>query len=178
MKVSNSRQWLRNIGAGALACRAATCHAEFFYGAQTNGVAGSADDLTIHPRACTLLEALDIVPALADVASVLHLVSFDQTPGLTEGGTGLCTDQACAFFYLPEKTFAADTLLAHYRFTIDPAAPLGVVAFDTGVVVGDTALPLPSALQFEVVAVPEPSSWLLFLLGAMAMPVALRRMRG
>jgi len=154
-----------------------TCHAEIFYGGQTKGVPGAAVDLSIHARAGTVLEALDIVPALADVASVLHLVSFEQTVGLTDGGSGLCTDQACAFFYLPEKTFAVDTLLARYRFTIDPAAPLGVVTFDTGIVVGAMPLPLPSVLQFEVLAVPEPSTWMLFMLGSIAIPFALRRAR-
>ncbi len=166
------------MAAGALACMAFSSHAEIFYGGQTKGVAGSQVDLTIHARAGTVLDSLDIVPELAAVASILHLVSFDTTAGLTDGGSGFCTDQACAYFYLPDKTFAEDTLLARYRFTIDPAAPLGVVPFDTGVTVGITPLPLPGALQFEVVAVPEPSSWLLLLLGSIAIPLALRRARG
>ena len=177
MNVSTTRQWRRIMAVGALACMVFTAHAEVFFSGQTKGVPGSEVNLSIHARAGMVLEALDIVPVLEDVASILHLVSFVPTAGLTDGGSGLCTDQACAFFYLPEKTFAEDTLLARYRFTIDPAAPLGLVAFDMGVVVGATALPLPNALQFEVVAVPEPSSWLLLLLGLIAAPLALRRAR-
>lgn len=176
MNVFRTAQW-RRMMVGALACMAFTCHAEIFYGGQTKGVPGSVVDLSINARAGTVLDALDIVPALADVASVLHLVSFEQTTGLTDGGTGLCTEQACAYFYLPEKTFAVDTLLAHYRFKIDPTAPIGVVTFDIGVVVGATPLPLPSAMQFEVLAVPEPSSWMLMLLGSIAIPLVLRRAR-
>lgn len=177
MKFSTTRQWRWIMAVGALACMAFTAHAQVFFSGQTKGAPGSEVNLSIHAGAGTVLQALDIVPGLEDVASILHLVSFVPTAGLTGGGSGLCTDQACAFFYLPEKTFAVDTLLARYRFTIDPAAPLGVVAFDTGVVIGATPLPLPSALRFEVVAVPEPSSWMLFLLGSIAVPLAIRRAR-
>lgn len=177
MNVSTMREWGRIVSASALACTAFACQAEIFYSGQTKGMPGSEVDLAIHARAGTVLDALDIVPRLEDVASILHLVSFEPTASLTEGGTGMCTDQACAFFYLPDKTFAVDTMLARYRFTIDPAAPLGVVAFDTGVVVGATPLPLPDALRFEVLAVPEPSSVMLLLLGLIAAPLVLRRAR-
>jgi len=175
MKISTTRQGRRVMLAGALACMAFAAHAEVFFSGQTKGVAGSQVDLSIHARAGTVFDALDIVPDLAGVAAVLHLVSFEPTAAYIDGGSGACTDQACAFFYLTGKTFAQDTLLARYRFTIDPAAPLGVVPFDTGVVVDATPLQLPSAQQFEVVAVPEPSSWMLLLFGSIAIPLALRR---
>jgi PEP-CTERM motif len=154
---------------------APNCHAEVFYAGQTKGFAGDEVELSINARAGTVLEAIDIVPELDAVASVLHFVAFVDTPGLSGGGSGLCTGQACGFFYLPEKTFATDTLLATLRFSIDPGASAGPVPFDAGVTVGSDPLPIPAGANFEVLAVPEPGNWALLLLGLLGMTWTLRR---
>ena len=156
---------------------AAVCSAEVFYGGDTKGFAGEDVEMTINARAGTTLEALDIVPEIADVAGVLNFVSFIDTPGLTDGGSGLCTGQSCAFFYLPEKTFATDTLLATLRFSINPGAAPGPVPFDAGVTVGSVPLPIPAGANFEVLAIPEPSSWALFLAGLFGIAQAIRYSR-
>lgn len=140
-------------------------NAEIFYGGETKGFPGDPVFLTVNARAGTVLEGIDIVPELAPVASVLDFVSFAETPGLTEGGSALCFNNACSVFYLPEKTFSADTLLATVSFIIDPAAPAGPVDFNPGVVVGVNDLPIPQGQGFEVLAIPEPSNWLLMLFG-------------
>jgi hypothetical protein len=159
-------------GAGA-----APAGAEIFYAGQPKGLPGQAVELTVNARAGTILEALDIVPDIDGVASVLSFVSLTGTPALTDGGTGSCISDGCAFFYLPEKSFAADAVLATLRFTIDPGAPVGPVAFDPGVVVGETALPIPPGAGFEVLAVPEPESWMLLAAGIALLALATRRFR-
>jgi len=157
-----------------MACNAG---AEVFYAGQTKGFPGDEVELSIVARAGTVLEAIDIVPDLAGVAGVLHFISFTETPALTEDGSGICTGQACGYFYVPDKTFSADAVLATLRFSIDPSAPIGPVAFDPGVVVGTTSLPLSVTAGFEVLAVPEPSSWALVLVGLFGLAHAARRTR-
>ena len=152
-------------------------NAEIFYGGETKGLPGDPVFLTVNARAGTVLEGIDIVPELAPVAGVLDFVSFAETPGLTEGGSALCLNNACSVFYLPEKTFSADTLLATVSFTIDPAAPAGPVDFNPGVVVGVNDLPIPQGQRFEVLAIPEPSNWLLMLFGLAVVALAAPRCR-
>lgn len=153
-------------------CMAAQGNAEIFYGGDMTGLPGEAVQLSIHARAGTLLEAIDIVPQIDDVAGVLNFVAFNQTPALTDGGIGLCTGQACGFFYVPEKTFATDTMLAALHFQINPGAATGLVPFDPGVTFGEDIQPL---VNFEVLAVPEASTWALFVFGLALTAVAVRR---
>jgi hypothetical protein len=74
----------------------------------------------------------------------------------TAGGTGLCNEGAetCAFFYEPDKTFKADTVLATFRFKVQDDAAPGLIDFDLGVVVGmntvGVPVPLPESQKFEV----------------------------
>jgi hypothetical protein len=151
------------------------CGAEVFYAGQTKGFPGDEVELSINARAGTVLEAIDIVPELNAVAGVLEFISFTPTPALTDGGSDLCTAQACAVFYLPEKTFSTDAVLATLRFAIDPGAPAGPVPFDPGVTVGSDPLPIPPGAGFEVLAVPEPSTWALLLVGLFGIARTMRR---
>lgn len=149
--------------------------AEVFYGGQTKGLPGDPVELTINARADTVLESIDIVPEYAGVAGLLNFVSLTGTSALMDDGLGQCTDQACAFLYVETKTFSANTVLATLRFTIAPGTPVGIVAFDPGVFVGDDILP---ATSFEVLAVPEPTTWAMFLLGLLVVGCAIRRKVG
>ncbi len=156
-------------------------NAEVFYGGDTKGLPGEPVNLTVNARAGTVLEGIDIVPELAPVAGILDFVSFATAPGLIDGGSPFCFNNACSVFYLDAegngKTFDADTLLATMRFNIAPAAPVGVVDFDPGVVVGVDILPIPGGQQFEVLAIPEPSNWILMLAGLAVVALAAPRCR-
>ncbi|MPZ43637.1 MAG: hypothetical protein GEV05_09585 [Betaproteobacteria bacterium] len=176
----NSSRIVRSFGhvlLCAIGWLALGANAEIFYGGETKGFPGDPVHLTVNARAGTVLEGIDIVPELAPVADVLDFVAFAETPGLTDGGSALCFNNACSVFYLPEKTYSADTLLATVSFMIDPAAPVGPVDFDPGVVVGVNALPIPQAQGFEVLAIPEPSNWLLMLFGLAVVAFAVPRCR-
>jgi hypothetical protein len=73
---------------------------------------------------------------------------------------------------LPEKTLPADTMLASIRFQIDPGAPVGMVAFDPGVSFGEDLQP---QVNFEVLAIPEASTWSMLLAGLLLTAGAVRR---
>jgi hypothetical protein len=158
-------------------------NAEIFYGGETKGFPGDPVFLTVNARAGTVLEGIDIVPELARVANELNFVSFTETTGLTdEAISAVCANNACSVFYdlVNGKTFSADTLLVTMSFIIDPAAPVGPVfpEFAPGVFVGvNDALPIPQAQRFEVLAIPEPSNWLLMLFGLGVVALAAPRCR-
>ncbi len=154
---------------------AGSATAEIFYAGQTKGLPGENVELTVNARAGTILEALDIVPDIDGVAGVLSFVSLTGTPALTDGGFGSCISDGCAVFYLPEKSFAADAVLATLRFTIAPGAPVGLVAFNPGVVVGQNVLPIPAGAGFEVLAIPEPGTWALLAAGIVLLAGATKR---
>jgi hypothetical protein len=156
---------------------ALSANADVFYGGDTKGLPGDPVHLTVNARAGTVLEGIDIVPNITAVSGILDFGSFTQTTGLTDGGSAVCFNNACSVFYLPEKTFAQDTLLATVSFTIDSAAPVGLVNFDPGVVVGINPLPIGAAQQFEVLAIPEPSNWALLLAGLAVLILAVPRCR-
>jgi hypothetical protein len=151
--------------------------AEVFYAGDPKGLPGEEVNMTVNARAGTVLEGIDIVPDLAAVSSVLHFMSFTESAGLTDGGFPLCTGQACSVTYLPEKSFSADTVLATLRFRIDPAAAVGPVPFNPGVVVGVDDLPIAVAQNFEVLAVPEPAHWALLAAGLVTVAFGVRRQR-
>lgn len=161
----------------ALGVGASIGHAEVFYSGQTKGQRGDMVELIVNARAGTTLEAIDIVPDIAGVTGILNLNSFQATAELKSGGSGLCEDgtEACALFFLEAKTFAADTPLARMRFKIDNAAPIGVVNFDPGVTVGEDILPLPDASRFQVLAIPEPGTWAMVVVGLGIVAVGARR---
>lgn len=152
-------------------------HAEVFYSGQTKGQRGDFVELILNARAGTGIDSIDIVPEIDDVAGILNLDTFQATAALKEGGIGLCEDgtDACALFFLETKTFAADTPLARMRFRIANSAPIGIVPFDPGVTVGEDILPLPAASQFEVMAIPEPGTWAMVVLGLGIVGIGVRR---
>lgn len=161
----------------AMGIGASVTHAEVFYSGQTKGQRGDFVELIVNARAGTSIDSIDIVPEIGDVAGILNLDNFQATAALKDGGIGLCEDgdDACALFFLESKTFAADTPLARMRFKIDNAAPIGVVNFDPGVTVGEDILPLPAASRFEVLAIPEPGTWAMVVLGLGIVAAAIRR---
>lgn len=156
---------------------ASVSQAEVFYGGQTKGQRGALVELTVNARAGTALDSIDIVPELDPVAGILNLTGFDVTNALTDGGVGVCEGDVCALFFLEPKTFAAETMLARIRFRIADDAPIGPVAFDPGVTVGQDLLPLPAAAGFEVLAIPEPGTWGLLAAGLVTVGAAVRRRR-
>lgn len=156
---------------------APVAQAEVFYSGQTKGQRGDFVELILNARAGTGIDSIDIVPEIDDVAGILNLDTFQATAALKEGGIGLCEDgtDACALFFLETKTFAADTPLARMRFRIADSAPIGIVPFDPGVTVGEDILPLPAASQFEVMAIPEPGTWAMVVLGLGIVGIGVRR---
>ncbi|MGH8665783.1 MAG: PEP-CTERM sorting domain-containing protein [Burkholderiales bacterium] len=151
--------------------------AEVFYGGETKGFPGDPVHLTIHARAGTILEAMDIAPFYDEVAGILDAGNLEVTSAFTDGGVPLCQNEVCGVFFVSPKSFAADALLATISFTIAPGAPVGPVDFDAGVIVDATPLPIPGAQQFQVLAIPEPSNWLLMLFGLAAVAFAVPRCR-
>ena len=151
--------------------------AEVFYSGDTKGLPGEPVHLSINARATTTLEAIDIAPFFTEVAGVLNSGTLAVTDALKTDGIGPCDNQVCGLFFLSPKSFAADTLLATVSFTIAPTAPPGMVEFDPGVVVDVTPLPIPASQQFQVLAVPEPSSWLTMLVGLGLVALAAPRCR-
>jgi hypothetical protein len=159
-------------------------NAEVFYGGDTKGFPGDPVFLTVNARAGTVLEGIDIVlPDPPSVAGVLNFVSFVETTGLTDEASSLaCSSSGCSVVYdiVNGKTFSTDTLLVTMNFIIDPAAPVGPVfpEFAPSVVVGvNDALPIPQDQRFEVLAIPEPSNWLLMLFGLGVVALAAPRCR-
>lgn len=163
--------------AAALGVCATGVHAEVFFGGDTKGMPGESVEMSINARAGTTLEAIQIVPEYAPVADVLELIGLTGTPALTDGGFGDCSSgTVCAVVYVSGKSFAADTVLATVRFTIAPDAAPGPVPFDAGVIVGEALVPIPSAQNFEVLAIPEPAHWALLTIGlGVVLGVARRR---
>ncbi len=171
------RKLLASTVALALGMGATIAQAEVFYSGQTKGQRGDFVELILNARAGTSIDSIDIVPGIEAVAGVLDLDSFQATASLKSGGSGICEDgdDACALFFLETKTFAADTPLARMRFRIADSAPIGIVPFDPGVTVGEDILPLPAASQFEVMAIPEPGTWAMVVLGLGIVAIGVRR---
>jgi hypothetical protein len=173
---------LCNAAAATLLMAAALCsqtaQSALYYGGDPKGLPGEAVSLTLNAAAGTTLDALDLLPDLAALAGRLTFVSLDLTPAFTDGGTGFCNDDpvGCSYFFLPEKEYAVDTLLATLNFLIPADAPVGPIPFDPGVFVGDAdALPIPVGQGFEVLAIPEPASVALLLAGLLALAAVTRR---
>ena len=156
---------------------ASVSQADVFYSGQTKGQRGAFVELTVNARAGTTLESIDIVPDLDPVADVLQFTGLDVLPALTDGGSGPCAGQACALFYIETKTFPAQALLARICFRIADDAPIGPVAFDPGITVGEDILVLPAAAGFEVLAIPEPGTWGLGVAGLFTLWAVLARRR-
>ncbi|HEY8555303.1 MAG TPA: hypothetical protein VIL43_12290 [Burkholderiales bacterium] len=161
----------------ALGWLALGASAEVFYGGSTRGYPGDPVQLTINARAGTEISALDIAPFYDEVAAILQNGDLEVTSAFTDGGSVICENEVCGVFYLTPKSFAADTLLATIDFTIAPDAPPGIVDFNPGVIVDVTPLPIPAAQQFEVLAIPEPSNWVLLLCGLAVLLAAVPRCR-
>ena len=155
----------------------AAAHAEIIFGGDTKGLPGEVVELSVIARSGTVLEAIDIVPDTDAVADVLQFLGFDTTPALLENSSGPCAASGCALFYVEPKVFAADEMLARWRFRIADSAPVGPVPFDPNIVVGEDVVSLPAAAGFEVLAIPEPGTgWLLLVGGAaLAAFIALTR---
>jgi hypothetical protein len=165
-----------SVAAGVvLGWMSSICGAQVFYSGLMQGLPGDSVDLFVNARSGTVLESIDILPEPDAFPSVLHFVSLLGTPAMFEDGIGQCTGETCGVFYNAPRTFASDTLLATLRLSIDSGAPAGLVAFDPGVFVGDD--PFPGA-TLEVLAVPEPSSWVMFLLGSLVIGCVIRGRTG
>lgn len=140
----------------------AAAHAEIIFGGDTKGLPGEVVELSVIARSGTVLEAIDIVPDTDAVAGVLQFLGFDTTPALLENSSGPCAASGCALFYVEPKVFAADEMLARWRFRIADSAPVGPVPFDPNIVFGEDVVSLPAAAGFEVLAIPEPGTlWML-----------------
>jgi len=119
----------------------------------------------------TLLNSIDIVPRYDRLSAILTLLSFEEAPGLTDGASGMCLEGACAFTYIPPKSFGSLTELATWQFIVNVDAENFVdknrefKQFDFGVTVGTTRVRLPEDRTFRVLAVPEPSVWALVAVG-------------
>jgi hypothetical protein len=135
---------------------------------------GDEVDFTLVVTAGTTFDSIDIIPAYDSFNSVLTLLDFQQTPALLDGNDGLgCIDAFCAIYYLQRKSFPEGAVLATWRFSVTDDAwafvdANGEIPFDLGVDVGvdfkSDVVPLPDGQVFKVLAVPEPSSYM--LLGA------------
>jgi len=164
--------------AWALALLAASAQADVFLSGMPQGLPGADVDLSIMAGAGTTIESIDIVPQYEHFDQVLTLLSLQGTPALTGGGSGLCTAEACSFFYIQGKSFTADTILATFRFKVQHDAAPGPIDFDLGVTVGAKQVALPESQEFEVLAtIPEPSTWLLMLAGFAAVAAGRSRAR-
>jgi PEP-CTERM motif len=139
---------------------------------------GTDVELSIVAGKGTTFDALDISPDYGAFDQVLTLLSFHPTAAYTSGGSGLCSTDGCAFSFLPNKSFAADTVLATLRFKVQDTALPSVIDFDLGVNVGSAEVPLPESQKFEVLGtIPEPSTWLLMLAGFAAVAAGRCRTR-
>jgi hypothetical protein len=132
----------------------------------------------------TTLKAIDLLPFYEDFSAVLRLVDFQETSALTAGGTGQCINDLCSYFYLPGKFFEQQAVLATWRFEVTDnaedfvdAKSGGRVPFDLGVFLGPEHALLPqdqvfTVLAASVVAVPEPSTFSLTVLGVSLLLIA------
>ncbi len=125
-------------------------------------------------------------------ASVLeiHNQPVDTLPVvITAGSQDSCNSDAlgdiCSFSYVNARNVLKDTVVTQWQFLVKEDAPLGPVGFDLDLLIEadmgafDFAEPIdwPETKQFQVLAIPEPSSWALMLAGFAAVGARAYRRR-
>ena len=148
------------------------------------GKPGDEVELSLAATAGTTLDSIDIVPAYDRFGGVLTLLDFQATPALVQGNGGVgCPDGvSCAIFYIEGKSFPKEAILATWRFRVADDAwafadANGEIPFDLGVGVGPDLVPLPVGQAFRILAVPEPSSQMLVVLGVVLLVRRLHTLR-
>ena len=145
---------------------------------EPRGKPGDEIELSIAVTPGTTLSDIDIVPNYEDFAAVVTFLGLAATDALTQGGSGLCINGMCTYFYIPNKSFAQQTILAtlHFRVTDDAESFVdsnGQFPFDLGVRVTEQKVALPQGLAFTVLEIPEPSTYALMVAGVFVL-VAVR----
>lgn len=117
------------------------------------------------------ISSIDIIPRYDKFSKILTLLSYEFTPALMDGSSGPCVDGACALFYASPKSFDTITELASWQYMVNADAENFVTAngefkpFTFEVTVERDRVLLPADRTFRVLAVPEPSTWVLVAIG-------------
>lgn len=166
----NARTSVAGLVALVLALATSWANAAITVSGDLAGKPGDIVAFSIVVTGGSVIESIDIVPPYDGLAPVLTFLDLRDTDGLA-GGSGACLGGGCAFFYLPSKEFAQDTLVATLEFQVTPHAmdfvdeQTSSVPLDLGIMVAGLPVPELQNLSFTVLNIPEPSSMALMAAG-------------